>query len=123
MGLLPYYRGMNVAEWACFQGDQVGCTVHLIDAGIDTGGTLCVQEVCTDGVTSIAALRKRVDDAQIALLGKIVRYIIETGTLPSTWPNRAADGVQFFRMHEELTVILERELTISGGGRSPEPRE
>lgn len=123
MGLLPYYRGMNVAEWACFQGDQVGCTVHLIDAGIDTGGTLCVREVCTDGVTSIAALRKRVDAAQIALLGKIVRYVMETGTLPSTWPNRAADGVQFFRMHKELTEILEGELTISGGGGSPEPRE
>ena len=123
MGLLPYYRGMNVAEWACFQGDQVGCTVHLIDAGIDTGGTLCVQEVCTDGVTSIAALRKRVDDAQIALLGKVVRYIVETGTLPSTWPNMAADGVQFFRMHKELAEILEGELTISGGGRSPELRE
>ncbi len=123
MGLLPYYRGMNVAEWACFQGDQVGCTVHLIDAGIDTGGTLCVQEVRTEGVTSIAALRKRVDDAQIALLGKVVRYIMEMGTLPLILPNMVGDGVQFFRMHQELAEILEGELKISGRGGPPEPHE
>jgi methionyl-tRNA formyltransferase len=30
MGLLPGYRGINVAEWAALEGAPVGCTVHLI---------------------------------------------------------------------------------------------
>ena len=45
MGLLPSYRGMNVAEWAAWNRDPVGCSVHLIDSGIDTGDILVVREV------------------------------------------------------------------------------
>lgn len=110
MGLLPFYRGMNVAEWACFHGDSVGCSVHLIDPGIDTGDILCVRTVPTAGVRSIAALRARVDDAQLALLGEVVRYVASTGTLPPRHPQRPGDGRQFFRMHGDLAALLEHEL-------------
>ncbi len=38
-GLSPAYRGADCTFWALFNGelDQVGCTLHFIDAGIDTG--------------------------------------------------------------------------------------
>jgi hypothetical protein len=68
MGLLPRYRGMNVAEWAYFHGDAIGCTVHLIDPGIDTGPIICVRQVATDGVTGLAGLRQRADTTQMLLL-------------------------------------------------------
>jgi len=39
--LLPRYRGSNPVFWAMLNGDQqIGTTVHWIDAGIDTGGIL-----------------------------------------------------------------------------------
>jgi folate-dependent phosphoribosylglycinamide formyltransferase PurN len=113
MGLLPWYRGMNVAEWALFHRDPVGCTVHLVAEGIDTGDLLCRRVVAADGVRSIAELRARVDDAQIALLGEVVRWVLARGTLPPRTPQGPLAGLQYFRMHPEIGAALERE-TASG---------
>jgi methionyl-tRNA formyltransferase len=110
MGILPRYRGVNVAEWARFGGGPVGCTVHLIDAGIDTGHILCVREISPDSATSIAALRAAVDREQIRALGQVVRWIVEAGTLPPRRAQHEHEGQQFFRMHPDLATVLEREL-------------
>ena len=39
-GITPKYRGMNGGYWALANGDaeNFGATVHLVDAGVDTGG-------------------------------------------------------------------------------------
>jgi folate-dependent phosphoribosylglycinamide formyltransferase PurN len=41
-GITPRYRGSHGAYWALANGDQENCgvTVHLVDAGIDTGNIL-----------------------------------------------------------------------------------
>ncbi len=41
-GLSPEYRGADCTFWALHNGepDKVGCTLHWIDAGIDTGGLI-----------------------------------------------------------------------------------
>jgi methionyl-tRNA formyltransferase len=40
-GQLPRYRGRNVINWALINGEpEIGVTVHLVDAGIDTGDIL-----------------------------------------------------------------------------------
>lgn len=114
MGLLPFYRGMNVAEWACFHGDPPGATVHLIDPGIDTGDILCTRPVCLQDVRSVAALRSKVDEAQIAMLGEVVRYVASSGELPARRRQAAAEGRQYFRMHDQLLEVVERELRSSG---------
>jgi len=38
-GLSPEYRGADCTFWALYNGEpeKVGCTIHYIDAGIDTG--------------------------------------------------------------------------------------
>src|SRR5438034_1442176 len=38
-GLSPHYRGADCTFWALYTGepDQVGCTLHRINSGIDTG--------------------------------------------------------------------------------------
>lgn len=107
MGLLPRYRGMNVAEWAALQRDPVGCTVHLMDAGIDTGDILCVRRVDVSTARNISELRDLVDEAQLKLLGEVLRYILLTGKLPETRVQEAEEGVQFFQMHDDLKDHLE----------------
>ena len=122
MGILPRYRGMNVAEWARLEGNPVGCTVHLVHEGIDTGDILAVQEVDTTAAHSVSALRDAVDQAQIALLGQVLRFIVETGFLPRPRPQAPAEGRQYFRMHPELKAVLEAELTVKpqrDGTRAP----
>jgi folate-dependent phosphoribosylglycinamide formyltransferase PurN len=109
MGVLPRYRGVNVAEWTSLEGGPFGCTVHLVDEGIDTGPIL-VAQVVPITAASIAELRTRIDAAQIALLGSVVQWVHDVGTLPRTRPQLAAEGVQFFRMHDALKAALENRL-------------
>ena len=42
VGITPRYRGVHGGYWALVSGDESHCgvTVHLVDAGIDTGGVL-----------------------------------------------------------------------------------
>ena len=39
-GLLPDYRGVDVVHWALVERGPLGVTLHLVDAGIDTGRIL-----------------------------------------------------------------------------------
>ena len=42
-GLSPHYRGADCTFWALYNEEpgQVGCTLHYINAGIDTGDLIC----------------------------------------------------------------------------------
>lgn len=121
MGILPFYRGMNVTEWAAFNGDPIGCTVHLIDHGIDTGDILILRLVDASGANGIISLRAAVDAAQMELLGEVVRYVATTGELPPRHPQRIDDGRQFFAMHADLKRRLEMELA-SAAARNDSPQ-
>ena len=110
MGILPGYRGMNVTEWAAWNGDPVGCSVHLIDTGIDTGDILIVRAVDTSRAGNVGELRKLVDESQIELLGEVVQYILREGKLPPRRSQTAAEGVQYFRMHPVLAEKLNARL-------------
>lgn len=48
-GITPKYRGVHGTYWALANNDAAnsGVTVHLVDAGIDTGGVLYQQRVTT----------------------------------------------------------------------------
>ena len=47
-GLSPEYRGADCTFWALYNGepDKIGCTLHYIDAGIDTGKL--IAHVCPE---------------------------------------------------------------------------
>ena len=112
---------MNVTEWAAFQGEPVGCTVHLVDRGIDTGAILSVHEVEVEGVDSVASLRRAVDQEQLKRLAETLRFVIESGGLPTSVEQDEGDGVQWFRMHPELKARLEAYLAAGGLRSRPRP--
>lgn len=110
MGLLPFYRGMNVAEWATLHHDELGVTVHLVDPGIDTGDILLTAPVDIAGATSITKLRELIDAEQIERLADVLRYVRDSGSLPPRVPQRKEDGRQFFTMHPELRRVTDAVL-------------
>jgi hypothetical protein len=120
MGILPFYRGMNVAEWARFGGDAVGPSVHLVSPGIDEGDILCVREIDVSRATNVSELRHAVDQAQIDLLAEVLRYVLKTGELPPLYPQSRDQGQQFFRMHRELVETLDKELASEGNPIPPQ---
>ena len=61
-GITPLYRGIHGGYWALIQRDRQHCgvTVHLIDAGIDTGPILFQAQIApsaTDNVTTYPLLQ------------------------------------------------------------------
>jgi folate-dependent phosphoribosylglycinamide formyltransferase PurN len=110
MGILPKYRGMHVSLWAAFNREPVGCTVHFIDSGIDTGAIVAVREVDIAEAHSSEELRDLIDRAQIALLGAVLEAIDGGGGVPVARAQKAGEGHQFFRMHPELVTLLETQL-------------
>lgn len=63
-GLSPEYRGADCTFWALYNGEpeKIGCTLHYIDAGIDTG--LLIAHVCPE---------VRPDDDELALFWRSVK--------------------------------------------------
>jgi len=63
-GLSPEYRGADCTFWALYNGEpeKVGCTLHYIDAGIDTGRL--IAHVCPD---------VRPDDTELVLFWRSVK--------------------------------------------------
>lgn len=110
MGRLPMYRGMNVVEWSVFNRDTTGCSVHLIDPGIDTGAVIEATTVDTSSARSLAEARRLVDEAQIARLGRVLAHVLATGALPATTSQQGVSGRQFYRMHPRLRAVLDAEL-------------
>jgi len=49
-GITPAYRGVHGGYWALIRGDidNVGVTVHIVDAGIDTGSIVFQKTIKTD---------------------------------------------------------------------------
>lgn len=121
MGLLPPMRGMNVAEWSVFTGMPTGCTVHVVDRGVDTGDIILFRPVDIAGAADVGALRDRVDRAQIVALGEVVRWVVEHGALPPSCPQAPDDGRQYFAMHDELRVLLAAHLGRLTPASAPAP--
>ena len=116
MGMLPAMRGMNVTEWSVLCDAPVGCTVHLIDPGIDTGDIIVFRAVNPEGAKNVDQLRQAVDRAQIALLGEVVHWCVGAGALPPRRTQRPDEGRQFFAMHDDVREMLQRILGASADG-------
>lgn len=106
-GLLPYYRGMDAVGWAVLNGDPLGCSVHLIDNGVDTGEILATQLV--EEPNDPQNLKKSVKELQVNLLHWATEYIIQHGELPPTTKQSRLEGQQYYRMHSRLREYVERK--------------
>jgi methionyl-tRNA formyltransferase len=58
MGILPFYRGMHVAEWTLLNKDydNLGCTTHLMEKNVDTGKIINIQRIKIENINNIDEL-------------------------------------------------------------------
>lgn len=108
MGLLPAFRGKNVAEWSVYLDAQVGVTVHMVDPGVDTGAILCRHEIDVSDCPSIAEMRSKVSFIQHKVLAQCARSFADGKIVPETQENQT--GKQYFAMHPRLLRIVEKKL-------------
>jgi hypothetical protein len=123
-GLLPVYRGMNVTEWSVLQGDPVGVTVHLVDAGVDTGEILLREQIRIAPGETFATLRRKHQDVAARLLVRAALQLRDGTSRPL--PQAPSEGRQYYRMHPALRRRAEARLADQGsaadGARSSSPQ-
>lgn len=78
--LLPAFPGAHAVRDALAYGAQVtGCTVHVVDAGVDTGPIIAQQPVTIDTHDDESALHERIKQVERVLLVDVVERIVEQG--------------------------------------------
>lgn len=90
--LLPAFPGLDapaqaIAARVCISG----CTVHVVDHGVDTGPVLAQAAVPVLATDDAASLHARIQTAEHALLPAVV-HAIATGTVLLGSPPRYAGG-------------------------------
>ncbi len=75
-GLLPFYRGRNVVNWALINGEtEIGMTAHFMDEGIDTGDILLQRTLPIGWTDTYGDVLARVVDAFPDLVSEAVGAI------------------------------------------------
>ncbi len=86
-GILPEYRGCTCVEWAVFNNDPVGNTVHLMTPGIDEGPIVCSEAVALSVSDDYVATRVKVFRHGFDLLAtaavRIARGDVSISALPA----------------------------------------
>jgi formyltetrahydrofolate-dependent phosphoribosylglycinamide formyltransferase len=71
--LLPKYPGLNPVAKALAAGEkETGCTVHLIDAGVDTGEILRQVRVAIVEGDTIESLTERIHEAEHRVYAEVI---------------------------------------------------
>lgn len=107
-GLLPRYRGMNVTEWSVYHDDPLGVTVHWVDPGIDTGAIVVREPIPVAPGETLADLRTKHQEAAARQLVEASRLAF--GGSAQDRPQQPEEGKQYYRMHPELRLAVERKL-------------
>jgi phosphoribosylglycinamide formyltransferase 1 len=120
--LLPAFPGLDAQRQAFDAGVRVaGCTVHLVDAGVDTGPILAQAAVPVLDGDDLESLRRRILAEEHRLLPAVVRAISE-GQLELAGPRprwRAArSGLGALRSPELAPSPGPAESDRAGGPRS-----
>ena len=107
-GPLPFFRGMNSLEWTLLHGVCPEVSVHLIDAGIDTGPILYRTPIEISAGDTVQSLRGKSVVVEVESLLYCVQHFKEL------YPHRKAqalsEGKQFFTMHWFLKDIVNKKL-------------
>jgi len=74
--LLPKFRGLEAWRQALEAGEEVtGCTVHYVDAGMDTGSIIAQAEVPVEEGDTPETLHARIQQAEHRLLPDALRMV------------------------------------------------
>lgn len=106
--LLPHGRGAHPNAWAIAQGAPAGTTLHLMDAGIDTGPILAQRPVEIRPTDDAAALYGRLLAASAELLAEAVPAwlagrLVARPQPPSEAAHRSRDLDRLLRVDPDAT--------------------
>lgn len=106
-GWLPFFRGMNVIEWALLYGYRPYTSIHLVDEGIDTGNIIYQEPMPLD--KDLYTIRGNATVHNIILLTKVLNNF--HSFYRKSIEQHEAEGRQFFVMHNRLKNLVIKYLS------------
>ena len=107
-GELPFFRGMNVVEWALINKIRPKISVHMIDTGIDTGDILLSKDIYFSETNSLTEIRG------ISVVQEIEALIEVLSNFHRYYKNKTkqlhASGKQYFVMHKTLVSLISKNI-------------
>lgn len=77
-GKVPEYRGMPPAFWELWHGEkEVGCTVHVVEAGLDTGAIVRESRVPVRPYSTLKGLQLTLDELGVRLMTDAARAMLD----------------------------------------------
>jgi len=74
--LLPSHKGMHAQQQALDAGDEEsGCSVHFVDAGVDTGPVLVQERVAIQENDTLETLSERIHQAEHRAYPRALRLL------------------------------------------------
>lgn len=102
--LLPFGRGANPNAWAIANRTPSGVTLHLIDAGVDTGPILVQEEVPVSGDDTAGSLQAKLTARALEMMGRHLPAWIRE---PALYPPQAQGGIAWdARRKSDLDSLL-----------------
>lgn len=115
-GRLPDYRGMPPAFWELKNGEkEVGCTVHQVDAGLDSGAILLARTIPVDEFSTLAGMQARLNHMGVNMVCEAVA-LIESGH--AVFTKQPAGGKTNTRPSLAAERALARELASKAPAES-----
>jgi phosphoribosylglycinamide formyltransferase 1 len=110
VGITPRYRGVHGGYWALVHDDAENCgvTVHLVDAGVDTGGVLYQERIRVEDSDGFNTYPLHQLAGAIPLMKQALRDVLD-GTLAS----RGGVGPSGLWYHPTLGQYLKYRFTKS----------
>ena len=89
-GKVPDYRGMPPAFWELWNGEkEVGCTIHKVEAGLDTGDVLLQSVVPVQEYSTVKGLQLCLDELGVQMMVDAVKSIFDGS---ANWQKQATGG-------------------------------
>ena len=110
MGILPFYRGMDVVQWPILNQDfsNIGLTTHIIDEGVDTGDILEVHKINPFKYKDLNSLRNHFEKLMPQALVSACIGLLKGSIKPSKQDHQ--DGIQHFIINERLEPFVDEIL-------------
>ncbi|MCF6217831.1 MAG: polysaccharide deacetylase family protein [Gammaproteobacteria bacterium] len=107
-GKVPYYRGMPPAFWELWNNEkEVGCTIHKIEKGLDTGDILLESVMPISKYSTVKGLQIQLDELGVSMLEEAVG-LISAGR--DVWPPQQKGGQTYFKPTLKQKNTLEKKL-------------
>ena len=116
-GILPKYRGCTCVEWAIYNDEPVGATVHFMDEGIDEGPIVLQSTLTIPAYEAYEIIRTRMLGFTAGLMAQAIKKCYADNLVPERLPLQ--EGESYFKPIPEDKLTAVKQKLSKGLYKSP----